>query len=399
MTTLIGTGISSRLDSFIAGKEAAKKAYLQLGKNSPNIVIVFISTIYDQKEAIKGIRSITNQMIPLVGSSTAASITSAGSLRHSVTVNAISSDCIKFSYGLGNNLSKNPRSAGNRATRQASSLKDIKRQACIMFFDGLSVNAAELLRGAQETLGLVFPIIGGAATDNLHFKKTYQYLNDDIYTNSVVSLIISGEVNISMGSAQAWQPIGRPHRITKANSNIIREIDRKNALGFYEEYVNKSSDELKKEGIARLGFSYPLGAQDKEQKGYFTRSPLNIENNNSLRLTAEIPEEKQVSLMISDKNLILDATKKACNEALKNTKKSMIKFVVVFSDVGRLLLLRKDLQAEAEIIKDVFGKKIPFFGCYTGGEYAPIYTGTQEYKGRSYYHNQTISVAVFSEKN
>jgi len=398
MTTLIGTGVSTKLDSFIAGQEAAKKAYLRLGRKDPNIIIVFISTIFDQTEAIKGVRSVTRET-PLIGCSTAATITNSGSFKHSVAVNAISSEAIKFSCGLGNNLSKNPRLAGTKAARQASDLKDTKRQAYMMFSDGLSGNSANLLRGAQEILGIVFPIIGGGAIDNLSFTKTYQYLNDGIYTDSVAGLLIGGGVNISIGKGHGWQPIGRPHKITKADSNIIAQIDRKRAIKLYEKYLNKPANQLRKEGIAKSGFCYPLGAQLKEKYGYLTRSPLGIENNGSLRLTAEIPEQREANLMISDKNLILDATKKACSEALQNIKKSLIKFAVVFSDIGRALLLRKDLQSEAETIKDMLGSKVPFFGCYTCGEYAPIDADIQEYKGQSYYHNQIISVAVFSEKN
>ena len=398
MTTLIGTGVSTKLDSFIAGKDAAKKACLELGIKKPDILIVFISPIFDQSETLRGIRSITKEA-PLLGCSSLAAITNSGSFKYSVNVNAISSESIRFSCGLKNNISKNPRFAGNRIMRSSFDLKGAKRQACLMLSDGLSVNTAELLRGAQETLGSAFPIIGGSATDNLDFKKTYQYLDDGVYTDSVVSLLIGGEINITIGKAHAWQPIGRPHKITKAHSNIIKEIDKNFALKLYEEYLNKSTDELKKEGISKLGFSYPLGLKITEKDYYLTRSPLKIEGSGSIRMTAEIPEQKEVRLMMSDKNLILEATKKACSEAIQNVKKSLIKFVIVFSDIGRVLVLRKDLQLEAETIKDVFGEKIPFFGCYTGGEYAPLNIEAGEYERQSHYHNQTISVAVFSEKN
>ncbi len=401
MATLIGIGISTKLDSFIAGREAAVDASSKLGTKKPDLLIVFISTIFDQREVIKGVRSIsiTEITTPLIGCSTAASISNLGSFRHAVTVNAISSDSIKFSTGLGKWVSKNPRSAGNKAARQASQSKDIKREAYIMFSDSMSKNTSDLLRGTQEILGTTFPVIGGIATDNLQFKNTYQYLNEDIYTNSVVGLLIGGNLNVSIGKAHGWKPIGRPHKITKATSNIVKEIDRKKAVGLYEKYLGKSSLELKRGGIARLGSSYPLGVQLNEKGEYLTRSPLSVSDNGSLSLAAEIPEQKEITLMFSDKNLILDATRKACTEALENTRKSLVKFAVIFSDIGRLLLLRKDFQSEIEIIKDALGLEIPFFGCYTCGEYAPFDMGVEEHVRHCYYHNQAITVAIFSEKN
>ena len=58
-------------------------------------------------------------------------------------------------------------------------------------------------------------------------------------------------------------------------------------------------------------------------------------------------------------------------------------------------LLRKDSQSEVEIIRDILGKDVPFFGCYVCGEYVPI--DIHEYTGQSCFHNQAISIALFSE--
>ena len=393
MATTVTTGISTKLDSFTAGKEAARYVHYQLSRREPDILIVFISTIFDQQETIKGIRSIIKDA-PLVGCSTAGNITTSGAIRDSVMVCAIVSSSMSFSCGVGTGISKNPRLAGRKAIKQSLDLKDIKKQVYIIFSDFVSGNSTDVLRGIQEILGTGFPIIGGSAIDNLQFQRSFQYLNNNIYTDSVVGLLIGGDTNIGLGKAHGWQPIGKPHKITRARLNVVREIDRRRAIQLYEEYLGKTSDELKVEGIAKIGASYPLGMRIKEQKEYLIRTPLKIDDSGGLILSAEIPEREDINLMIGDKNLTLDATKKACIEALKNINKSRIKFAIVFSDVARLQLLREDSQKEIEIIKDILGKDIPFFGCYTYGEYAPI--NIHEYTRQSYFQNQTISIAVFS---
>jgi hypothetical protein len=395
MNTKIGVGTSTKLDSSIAGREAAQRAFYQLNRQDPDIAIVFISTIFSQVEAINGIRSILSD-IPLVGCSAAGSITSLGYIRNSITVCAIRSDSIRFSCGIGKNISKNSRLAGSVAATQSAGQKDIPRQVYIMFSDALSGNGTDILRGAQEILGTSFPIIGGFASDDLSFQKTYQYLDNNIYTDSVAGLLISGDININIGQAHGWRPIGKPHKVTRARSNIVKEIDKKKAVWLYEEYLGKSLDELNAEGIGKLGSSYPLGIQIKEQKEYLMRSPLKIlEDSGSLVFTAEIPEHQDINLMIGDKNLALDAAKEACIKALTGIKKSSISFAIIFSDIARLQLLRKDYQNELAIIKDMLGPGVPFFGCYTYGEYAPI--DMQGYRGQSYFYNQVISIAVFSE--
>jgi len=395
MITGVGIGISTKLDAFIAGKDAAKNARYRLGKQVPDIILAFISSIFDQEDTIKGICSVIDET-PLVGCSTVCSITPLGASRNSVTVCAISCKDITFSQGIGINVSKNPRLAGRKAARQASDeLKDIKRQLFIIFSDSMSGNITDVLRGAQEILGTSFPIIGGSSTDNLHFQNTYQYFDNNTYTDAAIGLLVNGNIKIGTGNAHGWQPIGKPHKITKASSNIIEEIDNRKAIQLYEEYIGKTSDELKIEGIAKIGTSYPLGIRIKEKTAYITRSPLKTDGSGSLMLNAEIPEREDINLMIGDKNLALESAKKACINALMGIGKSKIKFAIVFSDIGRFQLLGKNPQDEVEIIKDVLGKDVPFFGCYTCGEFAPI--DTQEYKGQSYFHNQTISVTVVSE--
>lgn len=396
MATMVGSGISTKLDSFAAGREAAQIAYHQLGRRQPNIIITFISTIFNQEEAIRGIRSVIRG-VPLIGCSSAGSITTAGIFRGAVSIFIINSDSISLSLQVMKGISANARLAGHEVAQKAfsRSIKGATTRGFMIFSDSLSGNSADILRGAQEVLGTSFPIIGGAAADELRFRKTYQYLNNNIYSNAVVGLLISGNINIGIGKAHGWQPIGKPHKITKARSNIIKEIDKRIAIEIYEEYFGKSFEELKEIGIGKLGVSYPLGIKIRQKNEYLIRSPLRAENDGSLVLNAEIPEGENVNLMIGDKNMVLEATRKACMEAAADIPRRNIRFISCFSNIGKYQLLRENSNKETEIIKEVFGENIPIFGFYSYGEYASV--ATYEYKGWSNFQNQAISIAAFSE--
>ncbi|MBU3911036.1 MAG: FIST C-terminal domain-containing protein [Candidatus Omnitrophica bacterium] len=392
MGTQVGIGVSTKLDSTLAGREAAREAYSHL-REHPDVIFVFISPIFEQEEAIKGIRSVIKGCL-LVGCSSVGSITSGGCFLGAVAVCAIASTDISFSSSASLNVSRNARLAGNKAAKESICAKNSDRQLYIMFTDCLSGNMADVLRGAQEILGTRFPIIGGSAVDNFQFRKTWQYLNNDILSDSVVGLFIGGNINVGIGVSHGWQPVGSPHRITRSSSNILKEIDRRPAIELYNEYLGKDPGELLKEGIGKLGCNYPLGIRIKDKDTYMTRSPIRIEDNGALVLSAEIPEHKNINLMIGDNNLALEATREACREALKNSMGKNISFAIVFSDIARLQLLRKDQHKEVEIIRKALGKDVPFFGCYTCGEYAPV--DLYGYSGQSYFHNQAISIALFS---
>jgi len=394
MSTIIGTGISTKLDSFAAGKEAALNAYYQIGKNDPGIIIVFISTIFDQDTAIKGVHSIVKDA-PLIGCSSIGSISTYGSCRDSVTVFIISSDSITFSCGMGRDISKNPRLAGHNAAKQASHSKHNPKQAYIMLSDSLAGNNTDILRGSQEVLGTSFPIIGGGACDKSCFQKTYQYMGNEIRANSVAGVLLSGDIKLGIGKSSGWQPIGKPHKVTKVKSNIVKEIDKKIAVELYEEYFEKPFMELKNEGICSLGISYPIGTRPDNAKEYLMRVPLAIEENGGLVFNAGIQEGADISLMIGDKDLVLESTKKAALEAMKDIKSAKIKFAVMFSDISRLLLLRKDAHKEIDIVKEHIGRNTPILGCYTFGEYTSF--NVNESKSQCQFNNQSISIALFSE--
>ncbi len=395
MATVIGTGISTKLDPLAAGKEAALSAYYQIGKKYPSIIITFISTIFNQNIVIKGIHSVIKN-VPLVGCSSIGTISSYGSHRDSVAVFIISSDSIEFSCGVGHEISKSPHLAGHKAGKQALNSTHNPKQAYLMFSDSLSGDSADILRGSQEALGTSFPIGGGGACNKSYTEKTYQYMDNEIYTDSVVGVLLSGDIKLSMGQSSGWQPIGKPHKITKAKSNIIKEIDKKIAVEIYEEYFEKSFEELKNEGIRKLGLSYPIGTHriggDKE---YLTRVPLMIGENGALVLNAAVQEDEDISLMIGDKELALESVKTAVLKAANNIKSAKIKFAIMFSDISRLLLLRKDAHKEIDIVKEIIGKNTPILGCYTFGEYAHF--NTEGSKGQCHFNNQSVSIMLFSE--
>jgi len=394
MSTIVGTGISVKLDSFAAGKEAALNAYYKIGKSDPSIIIVFISTIFDQDVVIKGVYSVIKDA-PLIGCSSIGSISIYGSCKDSVTVFIISSDSIGFSCGIGDKVSKNSRLAGSKAAMKTldSTRKSGTKQAYMMFSESMSGNSADILRGSQEVLGTDLPIIGGGVCNKSSLQQTYQYINTEIKTDSVVGVLISGNLRLGIGKSSGWQPIGKLHKITMAKSNTIKEIDRKIAAEIYKEYF----EELKNEEICKLGMNYPIGiSQAGRDKEYITRVPMIIEGKGFLVLNGDMQEGEDISLMIGDSDMILESAKKAVTEAMNDIKGAKINFAVMFSDISRLLLLRNNAYKEIEIVKEAIGRDIPILGCYTFGEYAPF--NTTESIRQSSFTNHSISIILFSEQ-
>lgn len=394
MATSIGIGINTKLDSFLAGKEAALSSFRQLG-GICNFLLVFASTIFDQKEMLRGIKSISEKT-PIIGCSCPAQISTQGVTKDSVTVVSFSSDTIKFSIGIGEKISQNARVAGQRATREALKLGQMPRQLFIIFPDGLTGNISEIIRGAQEVLGTSFPIIGGSAGDQLVFQNSFQYFNNALYQDSVPGILMGGDIKFGISVKHSWLPISKPHRITKSKGNIIKELDHRPAIEIYEDYFEKSLDELEEEGLAKIAFMYPLGITLKNEDRYLIRTPIKVGEYGALILPAGVTEGAEVQLMIGDKSIALESAKEAAVEALKKIKPPFhIRFALIFSSAARLKLLGKDTKQEIDIIRNVLGNNLPIMGFYTYGEEAPLLA--EAYKGQSDFQSHTIMVATIGE--
>ncbi|MGE4356956.1 MAG: FIST signal transduction protein [Candidatus Omnitrophota bacterium] len=401
MALKVGIGQSKNPKGFWAGKEAAQFALRNLRQDFPHLAIVFISGSYEQEKTIEGIKSILGE-VPLVGSSTAGEFTNLGTSRHSVIVILLKCDELQFAIGWGEGISVNSRQAGHKSALTANRRfierepqGELKRKVFLIFPDGLTGNCADVLRGIQEILGRSFPIVGGSSGDDFLFKKTCQYCHRLVLTESVVGVLMGGNLNFGIGSRHGWKPLGKPHKVTKAIANIIYEIDNQPAIKIYEEYFGKDAMELKSEPLASLAILYPLGMAVKGEEEYLLRNPNSVTEEGALVCGAEVPEGEEIRLMIGNKESVLEAASNAALNALKNLHGAKAKIDFAFSSISRDKLLGRYKNQEIEMVKKVFGKNIPIVGFYTYGEQAPL---TSEINiGQAYFQNASFTVLAIGE--
>ena len=394
MATYVGVGTSKKSDSFSAGREAIKLAYAQMRQDQADLVIVFASSGYQHQELLNGISPLHKET-KLIGCTTAGEITALGPEKNSVAIMAIKSDTIKFSTGLGQNISKNPRLAGQEAARMAAKKKGALRQVLIMLPDGLTGNGSDIVRGAQDALGTSFPIVGGSAGDNFYFQKTYQFFDQSILSDSVPCVLFSGEGNFGIGIRHGWNPIGKIRTVTKAWSNVILELDHQPAVSIYEDYFGKDANELKKEPLAHMAITYPLGMKIEGESEYLLRDAITVSEEGGLNCAAEVPEGSQVRLMVGSKEAAISAARLAAKQAKDSLKSSLPKTAIIFNCIARNKLLGRRSKEEIDTVREVLGLNIPIIGFYTYGEQAPLSDKIK--KGCSFFHNETIVVLAFGD--
>ena len=389
-----GIGRSNDPDATKAGAEACQEALSQAG-NKANLIMVFSTVAYDQEKMLKGVRSVSKD-IPLVGCSDSGEITTEGPVSKHVAVLALYSDNVKFTIGCGKGADKDSFKTG------VMTAKEVKKNAkgdislFIMLLDGLAENGAAAVRGAQEVFGKNFPIIGGSAGDDFLFKKTYQYYNDQVLTNAMIGIGLSGKFSFGVGVRHGWEPIGLPMKVTKAEGGKIIEINNRPALSIYQDYFGTSAEELIKEPIARMAYTYPLGMNVEGSPELLIRDVVIADKNGVISCAAEIPNNSEVRLMLGDPEKAIQAAKEAAEGDLNQLEGAKPKVVFIFDCMARNKLLGARIGEEITAIQEVFGAEVPVIGFYTYGEQAPL-GGVLGPKCFSVFHNETMALMALGE--
>lgn len=389
-----GVGRSNNLDAAKAGDEACKQALDQVGGKA-ELIIVFSTVAYDQEKMLDGVRSVSKE-IPLVGCSDFGEITTEGPVSKYVVVMALSSDTIDFTIGIGEGTDKDSHKAGAMAAREVKKKAKEDISLFTMLLDGLAENGAAAVRGVQEVFGKNFPIMGGSAGDDFLFQKTYQYYNNQVLSNAMVGIGLSGKFSFGVGVRHGWEPIGLPMKVTKAVGGKLIEVNNRPALSIYEDYFGKKAEELTKEPIARMAYTYPLGMSVEGSDELLIRDVVIANEKGEITCAAEIPEGSEIRLMLGDREKAIQAAKEAAENALAQLKGAKPKAIFIFNCVARHKLLGARIGEEIIAIQEILGKDVPLIGFYTYGEQAPL-GGIIGSNCFSAFHNETMALMVLGE--
>lgn len=370
-----GVGLSKNSsDSYQAGYEAVKTAVERSGGGTPDFLVAFASVSFDQQELVRGIRD-GGGKAALVGCSDAGEITNEGPNQKAVGVMAIRSDAISFYTGLGKDIKSGARQAGQAVAREVKDKADKPIRAFTMLPDVLTGNGADIVRGVLDILGPHFPVVGGAAGDDFLFQKTYQYRDDEVVSGAVAGVGMAGKFTLGIGVRHGWVPIGMPMKVTKAEGAVLHELDGKPAVSIYEDYFGQKAEELRKEPLARLAITYPLGLKIPEyEEEYLIRDPITVDDKGAITCAAEIPQGSEVRLMIGSKEKAIEAAEVAARHLMKEFEidKTKPKFILMFNCIAREKLFAQKANDEIQAVMEIIGHDVPLLGFYTYGEQAPL---------------------------
>lgn len=370
MPVHMGVGISAAAEVAQAGRDAAEQAIAQLAGRRPDLWLVFGAMRFADPRVLKAIRSLSLGT-PLVGCTSAGGMITSGPQRNALVVVGLVGEGVRFLTGVSKVVHGDSQKAGEELAHTLEKFRPVNPRALLVFPDGLANNNADVLRGLRKVFDDSLPIGGGCAADDFHFQRTFQFFDDEVLTQSVPGVLISGEVRVGFGVRHGWLPVGRPRRITQATGSVIHTLDRKPAISIYEDFLGVTPAELKEESIARMAITYPLGTPPEGRGEYLLRGVMRVGKAGSLVCSGDLKPGRTVQLMIGGYQAALEAAQQAARDAMRMVGRVKLQGALVFSSVARQKMLGSESQGEIDVIRNALGGAgVRLGGFYTYGEYA-----------------------------
>ena len=310
----VGIGTSTSLEPEKAGKEVIIRMLSSLHQK-PKFVLLF-STIHYEKEK-NGMKKLVSSAyntlskdIPLIGGTVSGFITNQDLFIRGAVAIGIYYPKLEVTIGYGNRVKQNPKKAGRECAEMIKNslsnkystkllinyisgaiipkiplLKNvnyIKSKIAGKIFSRLGLKIIELLGmgvGKEddviEEMAKILPefyFFGGTTIDNFKYLSNYQFLNNKVYTNSVVGLGLSTNLKIYLVEKITGYKTKKTCKIdsTIYNNRVITKIENMPAEKYYFENflgVNKELFQFKKleSFYYKASVYFPIGFEENPE--------------------------------------------------------------------------------------------------------------------------------------
>lgn len=258
----------------------------------------------------------------------------------------------------------------------------------LLLSDGSLVNGSELVKGVATQVDKKVLITGGLAGDDANFKSTLIGLNEQPKEGEIIAIAFYGNnLTVTHGSQGGWDIFGLEKSVTNSSGNVLIELEEQNALELYKKYLGEESKNLPASALL-----FPLSVIIPGTKKPVVRTILSInEEDKSMTFAGDIPVGSKVRFMKAN----FEKLAMAASEAAKQTTiyhNDVPEFSLLFSCVGRKLILDSKTDEEVKAVSKTFDHKTILAGFYSYGEISPFNEG-----GNCQLHNQTMTITSFYE--
>ncbi|WP_413175690.1 FIST N-terminal domain-containing protein [Anabaena azotica] len=264
----------------------------------------------------------------------------------------------------------------------------------ILLSSAFASGTNDLLQG----LDFAYPgsvIVGGQASGGFVSDRIALFCNNRLYRQGTVGLALSGDIVVETIVAQGCRPIGEPLQVTKAERNIILELDEQVPLVVLRNLISSLSEEEKMltqhslfVGLAMNEFKLSL-----KQGDFLIRNLLGVDPSaGAIAIGDRVRPGQRLQFHLRDAQASAEDLEFLLQEHHEQSSGgSSPMAALMFSCVGRGVGLYGKPDFDSQLFKSYF-QDIPMGGYFCSGEIGPV-------GGRTFLHGYTSVFAICRQRN
>ncbi|MEM6452563.1 MAG: FIST N-terminal domain-containing protein [Cyanobacteria bacterium P01_D01_bin.105] len=276
--------------------------------------------------------------------------------------------------------------AGQSLSQQ---LTDADLKGILVFSDGVTTEATDLVRGLQEKLPTGVTITGGLASGHT-LDDTWMLCDGEIKRFHACAVgFVGSAVELTRATGGGWRLIGSECKATRTSGRTLFELNGEPANAVYQRQIGSEVGF----GLRESSTRYPLTVRLPHLEMQIVRDINTIdEASGAIELAGDIPEGVTVQVMTTTADDILDGV----DEAIERMRSKTIlppnnALAICVSCAGRRTVLLNKTSEEAALARDGLGHGIHQIGMYAFGEISTTSSGPPQV------HNETITMGLIRE--
>jgi small ligand-binding sensory domain FIST len=370
-----GVGQSADPSTEKAVEQAFAAAFLQAGVSQADFALVVFTAehLRDQEKLGDAVRRAAGTP-SIIGSSAAGILTADSEVEgsHGVAVLVVSSDRLQADAFICESLRGRDDSVAAEITKIRRP-EPAKNLLTVLMPDSYNGQAQQLLQAVHNQAGYS-PIVGAGSSESGIAGATFQLCGERIATNAVAGAHLSGSFQSLIDITQGCQPITEPLVITKADGNLIYEIDDRPA---FEVFVSVLRGPLVDDLRRALMYVF-VGLPADQQRNtvgageYLVRNIIGLDSSKGIIGVADhVREGQSMIFTLRDGDRARDDLGQMLQRQARRLNGKRPAFGLYFNCCARGASLYGIPGIDSAYIRQVLGD-FPLLGMFGGYELAPL---------------------------
>lgn len=380
----VGVGYCDNPDTTAAGLQAVSEALQKAGRSDQCDVVLLFATARHDAQVLRDAVASAAGAAPIVGGGVLGAITNDkfGYAGDQVAAACLWLDGARCDIRAEGGLLEGEKDVGRRLGLQLKELGTTPQSPVILFYGAVDTAGGDvrmfmatwILAGIEQGLGFLPGLVGAGLLGDyvITRAKTCQWIGDHVVDHHAMAIAFSDDIHIDSVIMHGCRPSTSYYTVTKADNQVILEINGRPALEFLGELLGS--------GIPQE--SYPffliLGVNKGEKWGGFD------ENNYASRLCLGLDKERGGIVMfepdmvegtefqIMYRSIDLEYMKPRLEQTFDRLDGRDPVFALYIDCGGRTAGYGGIDMEDALVVQNIVADRVPVLGIYTGVEVASI---------------------------